>query len=83
MFFIATEVGEIDLKQYTKHSVANFHFTWLAILYLSISCQLSFFLDLAASFVCDADGWTGQPENGFWCYTNPGVEVQIGDETYR
>eukprot|EP00090_Calanus_glacialis_P043503 TRINITY_DN7703_c1_g1_i5.p1 TRINITY_DN7703_c1_g1~~TRINITY_DN7703_c1_g1_i5.p1 ORF type:complete len:346 (-),score=54.61 TRINITY_DN7703_c1_g1_i5:102-1139(-) len=46
----------------------------------SDQCVLYCNEDLAASFACAADGWTGQPENGFWCYTNPGIEVQIGNE---
>jgi len=41
-------------------------------------CVLYCNQDLAASFVCADGGWTGEPERGFWCYSDPGVKWKIG-----
>merc|ERR1711936_1530042 len=40
-------------------------------------CVLTCNKDIAAKFECVDGSWTGEPQLGFWCYTDPGVEVLI------
>jgi len=40
-------------------------------------CVLTCNKDIAAKFECVDGSWTGEPQLGFWCYTDPGVELII------